>query len=341
MSATQSKEKIRNGKTSAYYGRQRGGYRSCCGNRALMNQLVNNRQTIVIPYGANTPFSFTGERGDARYLRLMALAWMNLRLNISDSNADASHEMLLSGACDGAEKSLKGVLADEASRVKGNSGGSVFYPKDVSVWPDKGIVDVSGDLQLSYGLHDASPVKKHYRLRTETRVEPSRLSRLFEEWERYGLIERPDLEMDPVTGFCMPRHIVLTDRFWQLCGINMDKFLAERNERLAAEADGIIEPGTHASVRAARRRWYEHMRMATLISRRDKASRHKRRKRLSKLPVDDRRNVMAKLLRARPIHEWKTLPPEDFDRLVWKCLRQLELGLDYEPVLPQIPDVVH
>lgn len=138
-------------------------------NRALMNQLVNNRQTIVIPYGADTPFSFTGERGDARYLRLMALAWMNLRLNISDSNADASHEMLLAGACDGAEKSLKGVLADEASRVKGNSGGSVFYPKDISVWPDKGIVDVSGDLQLSYGLHDASPVKKHYRLRTDTR----------------------------------------------------------------------------------------------------------------------------------------------------------------------------
>jgi len=176
---------------------------------------------------------------------------------------------------------------------------------------------------------------------SETRVEPSRLSRLFEEWERYGLIERPDLEMDPVTGFCMPRHIVLTDRFWQLCGINMDKFLAERNERLAAEADGIIEPGTHASVRAARRRWYENMRMATLISRRDKTSRQKRRKRLSKLPIDDRRNAMAKLLCARPIQEWKTLPPEDFDRLVWKCLRQLELGLDYEPVLPDVPDIVH
>lgn len=111
--------------------------------------------------------------------------------------------------------------------------------------------------------------------------------------------------------------------------------------RIAAEADGIIEPGTHASVRAARRRWYENMRMATLISRRDKTSRQKRRKRLSKLPIDDRRNAMAKLLRARPIQEWKTLPPEDFDRLVWKCLRQLELGLDYEPVLPDVPDIVH
>jgi len=188
---------------------------------------------------------------------------------------------------------------------------------------------------------ELSPKDENGNVISETRVEPSRLSRLFEEWERYGLIERPDLEMDPVTGYCMPRHIVLTDRFWQLCGINMDKFLAERNERLAAEADGIIEPGTHASVRAARRRWYENMRIATLISRRDKASRQKRRKRLSKLPIDDRRNAMAKLLRARPIQEWKTLPPEDFDRLVWKCLRQLELGLDYEPVLPEVPDIVH
>lgn len=188
---------------------------------------------------------------------------------------------------------------------------------------------------------ELSPKDEQGNVIPETRVEPSRLSRLFEEWERYGLIERPDLEMDPVTGYCMPRHIVLTDQFWQLCGIDMDKFLAERNERLAAEADGILEPGTQASVRAARRRWYENMRMATLISRREKASKQKRRKRLSKLPLDDRRNAMAQLLRTRPAHVWRNLPPEDFDRLVWKCLRQLELGLDYEPALTKIPDIVH
>jgi hypothetical protein len=188
---------------------------------------------------------------------------------------------------------------------------------------------------------ELSPKDEKGSVIPETRVEPCRLSRLFEEWERYGLIERPDLEMDPVTGYCMPRHIVLADRFWELCGIDMDKFLAERNERLAAEADGIIEPGTHASVRAARRRWYEHMRMATLISRREKASKQKRRKRLSKLPLDDRRNAMAKLLRARPAHAWRDLSPQDFDRLVWKCLRQLDLGLDYEPALPDIPDILH
>lgn len=76
---------------------------------------------------------------------------------------------------------------------------------------------------------ELSPKDENGDVIPETRVEPSRISRLFEEWERYGLIERPDLEMDPVTGYCMPRHIVLTDQFWQLCGIDMNKFLAERN----------------------------------------------------------------------------------------------------------------
>ncbi|MDE1186175.1 MAG: plasmid replication initiator RepA [Pantoea sp.] len=188
---------------------------------------------------------------------------------------------------------------------------------------------------------ELSPKDENGDVVPETRVEPCRLSRLFEEWERFGLIERPDLETDPVTGYCMPRHIVLTDQFWKLCGIDMNKFLAERNVRLAAEADGIIEPGTYDSVRAARRRWYENMRMATLLKRREKASKEKRRKRLGKLSIDDRRNAMAKLLRARPAREWMHLPPEDFDRLVWKCLRQLDLGLDYEPVPRDIPDLVH
>lgn len=40
MSATQSKEKIRNGKSSTYYGRRRGGYRSCCGSELTRDESV-------------------------------------------------------------------------------------------------------------------------------------------------------------------------------------------------------------------------------------------------------------------------------------------------------------
>ncbi|MBP2199067.1 TraE/TraK family type IV conjugative transfer system protein [Pantoea cypripedii] len=138
-------------------------------NRDLFRQLANNRQIIVVPYGADSAFSFTGERGDARYLRLMALAWANLRLNINSANAEASHEMLLAAACDGAEAVMQPVLAEESSRVKGNSGGSVFYPKDFQVWPEKGIVDIAGQLELSYGMHSGGLVDKRYRIRTDLR----------------------------------------------------------------------------------------------------------------------------------------------------------------------------
>lgn len=50
---------------------------------------------------------------------------------------------------------------------------------------------------------------------------------------------------------------------------------------------------------------------------------------------------MAKLLRTQPAHKWMHLSPEDFDRQVWLRLRQMDLGLDYEPETPEIPDTVH
>lgn len=186
---------------------------------------------------------------------------------------------------------------------------------------------------------DLSPKDADGKVIPETRVEPCRLSRLFEEWDRFGLIERPNLEWDPVEKYWMPRHIVLTDMFWQLCGVNMDKFYVERNERIEAEAQGIIEAGTHESVRAARKRWYENMRMATLLKRREKAVKEKRRKKLGKLPLDERRTAMASwLIRTLPNHELMNTDADTFDRLVWQSLNQLELGLGYEPVPP---DIVH
>ncbi|MDS7721654.1 plasmid replication initiator RepA [Pantoea ananatis] len=186
---------------------------------------------------------------------------------------------------------------------------------------------------------ELSPKDENGNVIPETRVEPCRLSRLFQELARFGLIELPCLEWDPVEKYWMPRHIILTDRFWKLSGVNMDKLLQQRNVRLEAQAEGIIEPGTHESVRAARKRWYENMRMATLLHRREKAVKEKRRKRLSRLPLDERRQTMASwLIRSRPNHELFNLDADGFDRLVWQSLNQLELGLGYEPAPP---DVVH
>lgn len=138
-------------------------------NRALTNALLNNRQLIILPMNANTEFGFVGERGDARYLRLMALSLVNLRLNISSSTAQAAHKLLMAYACEGQEKVMAPALTAERRSVSINEGSSVFYPAKISVNADKGIVDIGGNLQFTYGINEARPIEKHYRIRLDTR----------------------------------------------------------------------------------------------------------------------------------------------------------------------------
>jgi len=169
----------------------------------------------------------------------------------------------------------------------------------------------------------------------ETSVTASRISRLLQELARFGLCELPELEWDPVESYWMPRHLVLTDRFWQLCGVNMDKLLKQRNKRLEAEHEGIIDAGSYESLKLARSKWYDRMRMATLTYRREKAACEKKRKHLGRMPLDARRNSMASwLIKTHPNHELRNMDHQAFDRLIWQRLNQLELGLGWEPVAP-------
>ncbi|KAB7965248.1 TraE/TraK family type IV conjugative transfer system protein, partial [Klebsiella pneumoniae] len=59
-------------------------------NQQLTEDLVNNRQIIIQPLGANKEFAFSGAKGDARYLRLIALSFLNLRLNVSKETVQAN-----------------------------------------------------------------------------------------------------------------------------------------------------------------------------------------------------------------------------------------------------------
>lgn len=70
-------------------------YRLLMQNRELTSRLLNNHQTIITPMVDHEGFSFYGARGDARYLRLMALSLLNLRLNVSAQTIKDSHDLLL------------------------------------------------------------------------------------------------------------------------------------------------------------------------------------------------------------------------------------------------------
>ncbi|MDU5783471.1 MAG: conjugation system SOS inhibitor PsiB family protein, partial [Pantoea sp.] len=61
MSATQSKEKIRHGKTPAYYGRRRGGYRSCCGSELTRDESVTLQRLKAFTPGDFEAYSARGE----------------------------------------------------------------------------------------------------------------------------------------------------------------------------------------------------------------------------------------------------------------------------------------
>ncbi|PPI88318.1 replication initiation protein (plasmid) [Candidatus Pantoea edessiphila] len=180
--------------------------------------------------------------------------------------------------------------------------------------------------------NELSPKNENKDVIPETRVTPSRLSRLFPEMVRYGLCELPNIEWDPVEEYWIPRHVILTERFWKLCGININKLLDQRNRRLKAESKGILEPGNYISLKTARAIWLEKMRLATIKYRREKAIREKRRKRLTSLPLDQRRYIMASwIINTYPNHILLNMDPESFDRLVWKNLNQLKLGIRWEP----------
>lgn len=147
-------------------------YRLHNDNRSLTNALVNNKQIIIQPMGVAREFSFIGERGDARYLRAIGASLVNFRLNVTNSNIQASHDFLLAYACEGQEKILKPVLADERLRVKDKEASSVFYIGQILVDPDTGLVDITGKLEFTYGINTPSkPVPKHYQLRIDTRNE--------------------------------------------------------------------------------------------------------------------------------------------------------------------------
>lgn len=60
MSATQSKEKIRNSKSSTYYGRRRGGYRSCCGSELTRDESVTLQRLKAFTPGDFEAYSARG-----------------------------------------------------------------------------------------------------------------------------------------------------------------------------------------------------------------------------------------------------------------------------------------
>lgn len=141
-------------------------------NQALHREVSENKQVIIAPMvnnGSPESYSFIGERGDSRYLRLMGLSFLSLRLDVTAQTVEQSHEILSSYLSQELREKLVPILSQEKKSLSVDNGSSVFYPKKILVSPSNGIVDVTGDLVFSYGIRKTPSLPKHYQLRIETR----------------------------------------------------------------------------------------------------------------------------------------------------------------------------
>lgn len=172
---------------------------------------------------------------------------------------------------------------------------------------------------------ELSPRDEQGNIIPEEAVTVSRVSRLITALVPFGVIEEPESEWDVINNFRFPKHIIITEAGWRLTGVDMDKLRAEQEARRAAIQDGQLAPGETLSLKAARRRWYERCRHQTILSRRTRALEGKQRKKLAALPFDERKRQVSEDLMRSMKGQTGHMTHQQFEKLVWSQLYQLEL----------------
>ena len=172
---------------------------------------------------------------------------------------------------------------------------------------------------------ELSPRDEQGNIIPEEAVTVSRVSRLITALVPFGVIEDPESEWDVINNCRFPKHIIITEAGWRLTGVDMDKLRAEQEARRAAIQDGQLAPGETLSLKAARRRWYERCRHQTILSRRTRALEGKQRKKLAGLPFDERKRQVSEDLMRSMKAQTGHMTHQQFEKLVWSQLYQLEL----------------
>ena len=172
---------------------------------------------------------------------------------------------------------------------------------------------------------ELSPRDEQGNIIPEEAVTVSRVSRLITALVPFGVIEDPESEWDVINNCRFPKHIIITEAGWRLTGVDMDKLRAEQEARRAAIQDGQLAPGETLSLKAARRRWYERCRHQTILSRRTRALEGKQRKKLAGLPFDERKRQVSEDLMRSMKGQTGHMTHQQFEKLVWSQLYQLEL----------------
>lgn len=161
------------------------------------------------------------------------------------------------------------------------------------------------DLATSFCRYNISQLAENLSGENGERVTVPRVSRLLQDLVPFGLVELPGLKWDRVEKTRLPQHVILTEKFFELCGANMDRLRRHQSEALAAdeiramaEAKGYVLPGDSLTLKAARE-WWRNTRLHEAIAyRRNKSRERKAKGKIATIEnADNRKHAIAELIR--------------------------------------------
>lgn len=126
--------------------------------------FLHQKRTIV-PAEVRQAFTISDNTVDASYLRQMALVFIGERLNITPSNIEQNHNIILEYTDPKFYSAFVGILAQEKQAVIKQNISSVFYPEQIIPNTKDLNVVITGSLVHWVGAATLAPVKKTYLLK--------------------------------------------------------------------------------------------------------------------------------------------------------------------------------
>ncbi|EKD45298.1 MAG: hypothetical protein ACD_69C00353G0009 [uncultured bacterium] len=125
--------------------------------------FIHQKRTIV-PAEIRQAFTVSDSAVDASYLRQMALFFITERLNITSSNIDQNHNIILQYTDSRFYHEFVSILGKEKEAVIKQNISSAFYPEEIIPNSRKLIVLIKGSLVHWVGNSVLAPAKKNYKL---------------------------------------------------------------------------------------------------------------------------------------------------------------------------------
>ena len=126
--------------------------------------FLHQKRTIV-PAEIRQAFTISDTAVDASYLRQMALFFVEERLNITSSNIDQNHSILLQYIDPKFYHAFVRILVSEKQAVMKQNISSVFYPDEVIPDTHNLTVLIKGSLMHWVGALSLPPTRKSYTIK--------------------------------------------------------------------------------------------------------------------------------------------------------------------------------